>query len=241
MLKNRCFDAERTMTDNLQQPDISLVAALLGDPARARMLTALMNGQALTATELALEADIAASTTSSHLAKLEQQQLLRLRKQGRHRYFQLANHQVAEVIEQLLNLSQGLASKQRGTSDPALRQARVCYDHLAGELAVQLLDQFKRQALINEEGLQLQLTDKGAAFFSKLGADINQLKQQRSRPLCRNCLDWSERRDHLAGAMGKWLLNELLRREWLTRDLTGRALHFNRYNSDEILQRLSCP
>lgn len=211
----------------MNQPDISHIAALIGDSTRSKMLTALMNGQALTATELSIEAGVSASTTSSHLAKLVDQKLLHVRKQGRHKYFQLASREVAHLIEQLLNLSATRhLTVQTGPNDPALRQARVCYDHLAGTQGVILFDSLMEQGMIITENQRLELSAEGAQFFSTLGADIDSMKKAK-RPICRHCLDWSERRDHLAGALGQWILDELLHKEWVRRDLTSRALHFS--------------
>ena len=131
------------------EPNISFIASLIGDPARSKMLTALMGGKALTATELALEAEITAQTASNHLAKLLSGELLTVRKQGRHKYFQLKDHEIAGLIEQLSNLSAGLQHPKvnTGPSDPRLKRSRICYDHLAGELAVALLDSLLAQGL----------------------------------------------------------------------------------------------
>src|SRR5690606_24386962 len=133
------------------QPDISTIASVIGDPSRSKMLLALLSGKALTATELALEADITAQTASSHLVKLVDSQLLVLRKQGRHKYFQLADDRVAELLEQLLNMSAGLAPARvtTGPTDAALKCSRICYDHLAGEWGVALYN-----ALVDRNILQ---------------------------------------------------------------------------------------
>lgn len=218
-----------TMTPTLApEPDIADVAALVGEPARARMMMALMGGQALTASELAVEADITAQTASSHLAKLVAGHLLSVRKQGRHRYFQISRPAVAELLESLLNLSVH-AGPQRitpGPSDPQLREARICYDHLAGRWSVALYDALRSEELLMEAHGAAVLTEKGSAFFRARGADIDQLRRCR-RPMCRSCLDWSERRHHLAGALGQWLLDDILSRGWARKDLDSRIVRFS--------------
>lgn len=216
------------------QPDIAQLAAELGDPSRAQMLTALMSGQALTATELALCADISPSTASSHLARLERSGLIQLRKQGRHRYFELSGTAVAELLEQLMGLAAAQAPTiATGPDDLTLRHARLCYDHLAGELGVQLHDALCDQGLIDSHADQCQLTDLGSAHFAALGF----APQRSRRPLCRACLDWSERRSHLAGQLGQWILEDLLHRGWARRDLQARSLRFSPAGERAFRQR----
>ena len=227
-----------------QQPDISQIAGLLGDRARARMMTALMGGKSLTATELALEADITPQTASSHLARLLDNKLVVVQKQGRHKYFQLAGYQVAELLETLLNLSAGTdySTVQTGPMDPALRQARICYDHLAGELGVQLLDALRGNQLLEEQHQTLVLTSAGETLFQQAGADIGQLSTKR-RPLCKHCLDWSERRHHLAGTLGHWVLQDVFQQGWAQQDMDSRVIRFTprglnafrkRYGIDQV-------
>lgn len=217
------------------QPDISIVANLIGEPARAKMLTALMTGKALTATELALEAEVTAQTASSHLAKLLKGELLVVRKQGRHKYFQLRSVEVAELVEKMLNLSASVHhnSIKTGPVDQALRHARVCYDHLAGEQGVALFDALLNQGIIAEETDQATLTDKGLLFFSELGVDFKKVNQSK-RPVCKACLDWSERRNHLAGQLGAWMLNYAFEKNWAKRDLTTRAIHFSAHGKTKF-------
>ena len=208
------------------QPDIAIVAGLIGETTRARMLTALMGGKALTATELAMEADITAQTASSHLNKLVTGQLLIVRKQGRHKYFQLKGPKIAALLESLLNISTDIASTQvsTGPNDPRMRTARVCYDHLAGELSVKLYDSLLAKKLIAEECEQVKLTAQGQAFFTDIGASLSLEKSK--RPLCKSCLDWSERRSHLAGITGQWILNDLFKQGWAHKDLDSRVVQF---------------
>ncbi|MCE9684880.1 helix-turn-helix domain-containing protein [Shewanella sp. AS16] len=213
------------------EPNIAFIAALIGDTARSRILVALLGGQALTATELAVEADVTAQTASSHLSKLVEGELLRVRKQGRHKYFQLQSPQVAELLESLLNISAGSLNPKsvHGPADPGLRRARVCYDHLAGELGVALYDALGAQQLLTREQDETRLTAEGRAFFAALGLDLEELKgrqDRRRRPLCKSCLDWSERRSHLAGALGNWILEDILAKGWAERALDSRAMLF---------------
>lgn len=210
-------------------PDIATISALIGEPARAKMLVALLGGKALTATELALEADITCQTASSHLHKLVAKGMLAVAKQGRHKYFQLGGSAVAELLEALLNVSaQDIQLKTKtGPEDPGLRNARVCYDHLAGELGVLLLDTLESRKLMTRQNHTLHLTLAGSEFFDSSGAGIEDLLRKR-RPLCKYCLDWSVRRHHLAGSLGNWILNDLFQRRWAQRELDSRAIRFTR-------------
>ncbi|WP_187429180.1 hypothetical protein ROLI_028330 [Roseobacter fucihabitans] len=209
-------------------PDIARIAALMGDPARANMLTALMTGKALTATELAAEAGITSQTASSHLAKLDAGGLLRLLKQGRHKYFSLANEDVAQVLEGLMGLAvkTGHLRTRTGPKDEALRKARVCYNHLAGDMGIALFDSFMgRGFLVIEVGV-LQLTPRGDDFVQGFGVDVTRLRSQKS-PLCKECLDWSARRSHLAGSLGRALLSEIEARGWAKRRADSRVVGFS--------------
>jgi len=208
--------------------DIARVAALLGDPARARMLTALMDGRALTATELALEGAVAPSTASSHLARLLAGELVAIERQGRHRYYRLSGRDVAEVLESLMGLAVRLGGKRvrTGPKDPALRQARVCYDHLAGERGVYLYDSLCGRGFIATRGATVSLTDEGHRALARFGIDFEALSATR-RPLCRPCLDWSVRRQHLGGALGAALLGQVFARGWAERRRGSRVVEFS--------------
>ncbi|WP_412551047.1 ArsR/SmtB family transcription factor [Shimia sp. MIT910701] len=209
-------------------PDIAHVAALIGDPARANMLTALMGGKALTVSELAEEAGVTIQTASSHLSKLDGGGLLRPRKQGRHKYFSLANDDVAHVLEGLMGLAAGSGRlrKRTGPKDAALRQARVCYNHLAGELGTQMFDSLIMQGHLVFDGNDLHLTRSGQAFVTELGIDLAELRKNKST-LCRECLDWSERRSHLAGSLGRAFLSRFEGLSWAKRDQTTRVISFS--------------
>ena len=206
-------------------PDIAEVAALIGDPARANMLSALMSGRALTAGELAHEAGITAQTASGHLAKLREAGLLLVAAQGRHRYFQLSGADVAQVLEGLMGIAArtGRLRTRTGPRDPGLRKARVCYDHLAGEWGVRLMEGFLAGGRLRGDAHGLSLAPAGRARFIAEGIDIDKLGAGR-RPLCRACLDWSERRPHLGGALGKALLDLMLEKGWLRRAAASRLL-----------------
>lgn len=219
-------------------PDITKVAALLGDPSRSSMLAALMDGRALTATELALEADILPSTASSHLGKLVSAGLVAMAKQGRHRYFRISGPEVASVIEGLIILAArvGRPPVRTGPRDYGLRKARVCYDHLAGECAVQLLARLRSRDFIDGPDLNPALTVKGSKWVAALGIDLEALASRR-RPLCLACLDWSERRTHLAGAIGAALLDHLFALRLVRRDSGTRALLFSP-RGESFLERL---
>ena len=209
-------------------PDIAAIAALAGDPARANMLTALLNGDALTASELALEANVTKQTASSHLNKLAAGGLVKVEAQGRHRYYRLADADVAALLETLMGVAaRAKALRARpGQKETALRHARLCYDHLAGELGVGLYDAFVKNKWISvQRDGAVQLTRLGRAKVSSFGVEMSALEQG-ARPLCRSCLDWSVRRHHLAGAVGAALLETMFERGWATQRGKSRVLEF---------------
>jgi DNA-binding transcriptional ArsR family regulator len=204
------------------------VAALAGDPARASMLHALMDGRALTASELARAAGVAAQTASGHLAKMTAAGLIVAQAQGRHRYHRLASPAVARMMESIMevaaDMGAGLVPARRiavGPREAALRAARTCYDHLAGGLGVALADAMVRRGHV-ELGIDAGLlTEAGTAFLNRIGIDTGALAgppgRRAGRVLCRPCLDWSERRPHLAGALGAALCTHCLERAWVRR------------------------
>ena len=213
-------------------PDIAMVAALVGDPARANMLTALMTGRALTASELAHQAGVTPQTASSHLGKLETGGLIEQEKQGRHRYYRLTDPDVAGVLEGLAGLAAraGHMRVRTGPKDPALRRARVCYDHLAGDLGVQMLDSMRKQRLVRQTKQTIELTVEGERFMAKnLQISAEMLAHPR-RPLCKACLDWSERRHHLAGTLGAAVMTRFTELKWAARDAApgSRVVNFSR-------------
>jgi DNA-binding transcriptional ArsR family regulator len=213
-------------------PDIAMVASLVGDPARANMLTALMTGRALTASELAQEAGITPQTASSHLAKLEAGGLIEPEKQGRHRYYRLTDPDVAGVLEGLAGLAAraGHMRVRTGPKDPALRRARICYDHLAGDLGVQMLDSMRAQRLVRQKKQDIELTAEGARFLEKNLQILEAMLAHPRRPVCKACLDWSERRHHLAGTLGAAMMSRFAELNWAARDSVpgSRVVNFTR-------------
>ncbi|MGJ4883082.1 ArsR/SmtB family transcription factor [Bradyrhizobium sp. HKCCYLRH2060] len=213
-------------------PDIAMVAALVGDPARANMLTALLSGRALTATELAQEAGVTPQTASSHLAKLEGGGLVEPEKQGRHRYYRLADPDVADVLEKLAGLAAraGHMRVRTGPKEPELRRARICYDHLAGDLGVQMLDSMTRQKLVRRRKQEIVLTEDGKHFLAQHLRISPEMLAHPRRPVCKACLDWSARRHHLAGTLGAALMKRFTELKWAARDATpgSRVVNFSR-------------
>ena len=208
-------------------PDIAGLAALIGDPARANMLSALMAGKALTAGELAREAGVTPQTASGHLARLVDASLLLVEVQGRHRYYRIAGPDVAEALETLdvLAARTGRVRVRPGPRDAAMREARRCYDHLAGTRGVMLFDALVRNGDIVQGVDGLVPSAAGRARFVAEGIDMNAIEARR-RPVCRACLDWSERRAHLAGSLGAALMSLFLQRGWAKLDAKSRALNF---------------
>lgn len=197
------------------------VASLIGEPARASMLARLLEGTARTAGELAREAGISPQTASSHLAQLREGGLVRVEAQGRHRYYRLAGPDVARALEALSLLAPEARAPVQ-TPQP-LRFARTCYDHLAGWLGVALAEALERRGDLESTDETYALTPRGEATLTRLGVDLAAARQGR-RTFARRCLDWSERRPHVAGALGAALLQGLLERGWIARAREGRAV-----------------
>lgn len=214
------------MTNIVSGNSLAEVAALIGDPARANILQALADGRALTAGELAWHAGVSAQTTSGHLAKLTEARLIALEKQGRHHYFRLASPEIATAMEALMIVAANGPRRYRptGPKDQALRTARTCYDHLAGWLAVTLADRLSARQLIVLSDGAAAVTEEGHRFFRDFGLDLDDPRSP--RPLCRTCLDWSERRSHLAGRLGAGLCQRCLDLGWIARGRDSRAVTF---------------
>jgi DNA-binding transcriptional ArsR family regulator len=192
-------------------------ASLVGDPARANMLSALLDGRALTATELAGAAGIAPQTASGHLAQLTEAGLLAMERQGRSRYHRLASPAVARMLEGIMAVAAaGRPNPIVGPRDKALRRARTCYDHLAGALAVAIADRLVADGHIEFSADGGAVTDAGTAFLRGIGVDLDAARAGK-RVFCRPCLDWSERRPHIAGAVGAALCRTCLSRNWVRR------------------------
>ena len=208
-------------------PNIARVAGLIGEPARAEILTALLADRALTATELAAVAGVTKQTVSAHLAKLVDARLLAVAAQGRHRYFRLAGSDVARLLESLMGVAfrAGAVRLVTGPREPALRKARVCYDHLAGELGVLAYDGLVARGWLVDRSGSVFLTNAGATGFAGFGIDPAQAARGR-RTFCRPCLDWGERRHHLGGALGAALLARLYALRWASRAEGSRIVAF---------------
>ena len=209
-------------------PDISITASMMGDPARANMVMALMAGRSLTASELAREAGVTAATASGHLAKLERCGLVTGTKQGRHRYFRIADPDVALAVEALTTIASrvGHLRTRPGPKDEAMRHARSCYDHLAGYLAVDLFERWISRRVLHWRNDAVDLTARGRRFLLDRGIDVLVL-ERRKRPLCRTCVDWSERRTHLGGSIGAAILSHLVDKDWATREPGSRTVRFS--------------
>jgi DNA-binding transcriptional ArsR family regulator len=209
-------------------PNIARVAALIGDNARADVLTALMADRALTATELAAIAGVTKQTISAHLAKLLDAGLVTVDRQGRHRYFRLADRDVAQLLESLMGVAfrTGAVRLRASPREPALRKARVCYDHLAGELGVLAYEAMLARRVFDAGKEGLRLTDAGRRWFASIGIDAAETAASSRRAVCRPCLDWGERRHHLAGALGTALLERIYELAWARRARDSRIVGF---------------
>ena len=206
----------KTQRDNEQhdvlETSMAMVASALSDPSRVSILCALMDGRAWTATELSVVAGIAASTTSGHLNRLLSNGLVICLTQGRYRYYSLAGHHIAELLENLMGVSMHPSTTHTSSTPVNLRYARTCYDHLAGELAVNIYDFMLRENWLEAAGTGL--TSAGKIHFENMGVMLN--SRTRRKPCC-PCLDWSERRFHLGGDAGSALFTLFLQKEWVKR------------------------
>lgn len=203
------------------------VAALVGEPARAAMLQAMMDGRALTAGELAGVANITPQTASAHLGQLCSSGLVSVMQQGRYRYHRVASPQVAQLLESLMVVAAGTLTPRTGPRDMSLRTARTCYDHIAGQLGVGIADAMKQQGFVEIDDDAGILTASGGEFLARQGITLEQSPERRrtrALPLCRLCLDWSERRPHLSGRLGVELCRHSLELGWIRRRQGSRAL-----------------
>lgn len=221
---------------------VSRVAAAIGEPARARMLCCLMDGRARTSTELAIVAEVSPSTASVHLQRLAEQRLVRVAAQGKHRYYSLEGPAVARLLEGLTVLAGD--SVRRAKFAPRtphrLRTARTCYDHLAGTLGVALHDRMQALGWLAADAKRVRgaydVTAEGAKALASLGVDVEAMRAMRRR-FAFACLDWSERRPHVGGALGAALLGVALKRKWVVQDLDSRAVEVTAYGRREIAAR----
>jgi DNA-binding transcriptional ArsR family regulator len=220
---------------------VSEVAAAIGEPARARMLYCLIDGRARTSTELAVVADVTASTASVHLQRLKTQRLVKVLAQGKHRYYSLEGANVAAALEALSVLAGGTRKPFVPNTPNRLRAARTCYDHMAGTIGVLLHDRFKALGWLStatgsRRADSYDVTPNGAKAFESVGIDIDATRMLRRRFACA-CLDWSERRPHLGGALGAAVLKVFLNRKWIVQDLDSRVLGVTSFGRREILTR----
>ena len=223
-------------------PDTAVcrMAAAIGEPARARILYCLMDGNARTSTELAVVADVGPSTASAHLNRLKTDHLVRVQVQGKHRFYCLEGPDVASALEALSVLAGGSRDPFVPSTPSRLRAARTCYDHLAGTAGVMLHDRFKALGWLSggSKGRTsaYDVTREGTKAFETLGIDLEATRTLRRRFACA-CLDWSERRPHVGGALGAALLNVAVKRKWVIQDLDSRALGFTSLGRREMLNR----
>lgn len=218
--------------------EVSGIAAAIAEPARTRMLYSLLDGRARTGTELALVAEVSPSTASVHLNRLKAEHLVKVVVQGRHRYYSLRGPDVARALERLSVLAGVRGGSFVPSTPEPMRAARSCYDHMAGAVAVSLHDWFLRSGWIETagKGNAYEVTPVGAEAFGALGVDVSHAREQRRR-LAFGCLDWSERRPHLGGALGAGLLALLLRRKWVERELDSRVLSLTGLGRRELATR----
>jgi DNA-binding transcriptional ArsR family regulator len=220
-------------------PDFAYVAGLIGDPTRAAMLDSLLDGRALPASELAYLARVSPQTASAHLAKLVEGKLLAVETHGRHRYYRLAGAHVAQVLEALTTLAPPVQVRSLRQSDllKEVRHARTCYDHLAGQLGVELTRTFMVRGFLREADGEYRITEEGKRWFSDFGIDVEAIRKKR-RSLARPCLDWSERRHHLAGALGAALADRLFELGWIVRVPSSRAVRITEKGREHLAQQL---
>jgi len=208
---------------------LSEVAALMGDPARAAMLQLLMDGRAHTASELALNSGITAQTASGHLSRMVEANLLAARAQGRNRFYRLASTDVAHAIESLMALAGKRAEPASRTAawrrDPDLRFCRTCYDHLAGQVGIAVTDSLTQHGHLEPKGTHdWTLTGTGELFCQRLGVDLAGARKAGTRHFARQCLDWSERRPHISGALGAAIADTFFKKGWAERLRRGRTV-----------------
>jgi DNA-binding transcriptional ArsR family regulator len=233
------FVYRKTMDVEYAESPVSGIAAAIAEPARTRMLYALLDGRARTSTELAIVAEVSPSTASVHLARLRERRLLKMHAQGKHHYYSLADAQVATALEALSVVAGQPRDRFEPNTPHRLRAARTCYDHMAGALAVALHDRLFALRWLKREradDIDYGVTAAGTEALAGLGVDMEAARAARRRFACA-CLDWSERRPHLAGAIGAELLNVALRSRWVTRDLDSRALSMTSAGKREMRAR----
>jgi len=227
-----------------QQQDVeaavSAVAAAIGEPARARILFSLLDGHARTNTELAALSEVGQSTASGHLHRLQNAKLVRAVRQGKHCYYSLAGPEVGAILEKLSVFAGRPPERFTPNTPIGLREARSCYDHMAGKIGVALHDRFKALGWLSEspanQEQSYEVSPEGAKAFVALGIDIDAARSLRRR-FAVGCMDWSERRFHLAGALGAAFLDLARKRRWVLQDLDSRVLRVTATGRREMLSR----
>lgn len=227
------------MNAEFHETTVSRIAAAMGEPARTRMLFCLMDGHARTSTELATVADVATSTASAHLNRLKEEGLVKVFIQGKHRFYSLEGPKVARALE-ALSVLVGTPRKKYVTRVPShLREARICYDHMAGTLGVRLHNRFEALGWLLTDSAgnsdTYELTDEGTSALEFLGIDIAEARKLRRR-FAYGCLDWSERRPHIGGALGAAVLKVTLKKKWVVQDLDSRAISLTSLGRREMLR-----
>jgi len=226
--------------EQLDERAVARIAGAIGEPARARMLFCLMDGHARTSTELAVVADVSTSTASAHLNRLKTERLVKVLTQGKHRFYSLDGPKVARVLEGLSVLADQPHHKFVPNTPTRLRAARVCYDHMAGHLGVLLHDRLKDLKWLSRAPSAAEdaydLTVEGEKALEALNVNVEELRSSRRR-FAYACLDWSERRPHIGGALGLALLDAAIKRKWVTRDLDSRAIRVTNSGRRELLAR----
>ena len=219
------------------EPDLPRIAGTVGDPRRIQMLALLMEGRALTAKELALGTGIEPATATSHLRRLIDDGLVTCTAQGRHKYFRLASEQVAQLVETLMRMAPQRATPTRPADPEPIRQARYCYDHLAGALGTGLLAMMlSKRWLVPQAGADarmLEASTRGVKSLSALGIDVDEAQRRRRQFACR-CLDWSERQDHLGGALGAALAERFTTLNWIVRKKHSRVVQITPAGAGEL-------
>ena len=212
-------------------------ASLIGDPTRASILWTLLDGRAFTATELAVSANTSPQNISMHLGKLLEADLLCVEKQGRHKYYRFSNKEVAYAVEAMANLvpKPEVSLKNKPENYPPIKFCRTCYDHLAGKIGVALTDSLLEQKIIIEKNNAYEISPEGEKWFFRFGINIEEAQKQK-RIFLKPCLDWSERRNHIAGSIGALLLNKMIAEDWLRKTKDSRAMIITGKGEKELLK-----
>jgi len=212
-------------------------ATLIGDATRASILWNLLDGRAFTATELAIAIETSAQNISMHLGKLLDADLISVEKQGRHKYYRFSNKEVAYAVEAMANLipKPEISAKKKTENYPPIKYCRTCYDHLAGKIGVALAESLLEQKIIIEKNNTFEITSEGEKWFSDFGVNIGDAKKQK-RIFLQTCLDWSERRYHIAGSVGTLLLNKMLEQDWIRRTANSRVIIITGKGEKEMLK-----